>query len=140
VANREPGTPIWNPVYRGGELVRFAQNPTDLRSLSGSRPKVLYLQVSSDPIVWWSPELLVRAPEWLDHPRGPDVSPDMRWYPGITFWQIAVDLAFSTNVPTGHGHVYGSSVVDAWAALLPPPKWTVAETERLRALRDSRGG
>lgn len=138
VANREPGTPVWNPVYRDGGLVRFAENASQLRSLPGAHPKVLYLQNSSDPIVWWSPQLLVRAPEWLDDPRGHDISPDMHWYPGITFWQTAVDLAFSTNVPTGHGHVYGSSVVDAWAALLPPPEWTTADSDRLKALLDGR--
>jgi uncharacterized membrane protein len=128
---------VWSPIYRGGDTVRFTQDPTELRSTTGQPPKVLHLQNSSDPIVWWSPDLLVRPPEWLDEPRGPDLSPDMHWYPGITFWQTAVDLVFANNVPTGHGHVYGSSVVDGWAALLPPQDWTAADTVRLRALLDA---
>jgi uncharacterized membrane protein len=117
--------------------VRFTQNPAGLRTSTGPRPKVLYLQNSSDPIVWWSPALLIEPPDWLDRPRGPDVSPDMHWYPGITFWQTAVDIAFANGVPTGHGHVYGSSVADGWAALLQPPGWTAADTVRLRTLLDA---
>ncbi len=137
---REEGTPVWSPVYDGGETVLFVQDAPELRSRTGQRevPKVLYLQNSSDPVVWWTPELLYRSPEWLDEPRGPDISPEMRWYPGVTFWQTVVDLAFSTSVPTGHGHVYGSSVADAWAALLQPPGWNAADTVRLRALLDAR--
>jgi len=137
---REEGTPVWRPVYDGGEMVSFVQDAPELRSLAGQReiPNVLYLQNSSDPVVWWDPELLYRSPEWLDDPRGPDISPDMRWYLGITFWQTVVDLAFSTSVPSGHGHVYGSGVADAWAALLQPPGWTTADTVRLRELLDAR--
>jgi uncharacterized membrane protein len=137
VDGRDDGSPVWSPVYRGGDTVRFTQNAADLRSSTGPRPRVLYLQNSSDPIVWWSPELMLRSPEWLNSPRGPDVSPDMHWYPAVTFWQTVVDLAFATDVPSGHGHVYGSSVADGWAALLPPPDWTAADTVRLRALLDA---
>jgi uncharacterized membrane protein len=137
VNGRDDGSPVWSPVYRGGDTVRFAHDATELRSATGHRPKVLYLQNSSDPIVWWSPGLLVEPPEWLDQPRGPDVSPDMRWYPGVTFWQTVVDVVFANGVPTGHGHVYGSSAADGWATLVPPPGWTVADTVRLRALLDA---
>jgi uncharacterized membrane protein len=140
VEGRDEGTPVWNPVYDDGSAVLFVQDSSELRSRTGSDdvPTVMYLQNSSDPVVWWNPQLLYRAPEWLDEPRGPDISPDMSWYPGVTFWQTVVDLAFSTTVPTGHGHVYGSSVADAWAALVQPPDWTTADTERLRALLDTR--
>jgi uncharacterized membrane protein len=138
VDRRDPGSPVWDPVYGGDGVVRFEDVAAQLRDgPAGSRPKVVYLQNSSDPIVWWSPELLVRPPEWLDHPRGPDVSPDMRWYPGVTFWQTLIDLAFANEVPAGHGHVYGSGVADGWAALLPPPGWTQDDTIRLRALLDA---
>jgi uncharacterized membrane protein len=140
VDGRDEGTPVWHPVYDDGETVLFVQNASELRSPTGQHevPRVMYLQNSSDPVVWWNPQLVYQAPEWLDEPRGPDLSPDMSWYPGVTFWQTVVDLGFSTTVPTGHGHVYGSSVADAWAALLQPPSWSTADTERLRALLDSR--
>ena len=137
VADRAAGSLVWTPVHGGDVAVRFAEDSTDLRMLAGPRPRVVYLQNSSDPIVWWSPELLVRPPQWLDEPRGPDVSPNMRWYPGITFWQTLVDLAFANNVPAGRGHVYGSTAVDGWAALVPPPGWTVLDSSRLRAVLDT---
>ena len=140
VDERDTGTPVWHPVYNDGEDVLFVQDAAELRSPSDPPevPNVMYLQNSSDPVVWWNPQLLYRAPAWLEEPRGPDLSPDMSWYPGVTFWQTVVDLGFSTTVPTGHGHVYGSSVADAWAALLQPPDWTTADTIRLRELLDTR--
>jgi hypothetical protein len=30
-------------------------------------------------------------------PRGPDVSPDLQWYPIVTMLQIALDMAVATN-------------------------------------------
>jgi uncharacterized membrane protein len=137
VAARDAGTPIWDPVIPAAP-VEFTQNPADLRTPTGPRPAVVYLQNSSDPIVWWSPDLLFQRPDWLDDPRGPDVSPDMHWYPLVTFWQTAVDQVFAIGVPAGHGHVYGSGVVDGWAALAAPPGWTTPDTVRLRVLLDAR--
>ena len=116
--------------------MEFSRDPADLRSATA--PKVVYLQNSSDPIVWFHPRLLFQPPDFLDEPRGPDVSEDMHFYPGVTFWQIAVDQFFANGVPAGHGHVYGSGVVDGWAALAAPPGWTDADTIRLRALLDER--
>jgi uncharacterized membrane protein len=132
---RDPGSPLWDPVFAGGQ-VEFTQDPADLRTRTGTRPAVVYLQNSSDPIVWWSPELMFQRPEWLSGTRGPDVSPDMHWYPLVTFWQTAVDQVFAIEVPPGHGHVYGSGVVDGWAALAAPPGWTEFDTVRLRDLLD----
>lgn len=135
-ATREPGSPVWDPVYRE-QPVAFAARPAELRHRSGPPPKVVYLQNPTDPVVWWSPTLLYKNPDWLDKPRGPDVSPDMHWYPGITFWQTTVDLIFSNDVPRGHGHQYKSGTVDGWAALAPPPGWTEPDTLRLRALLEA---
>jgi uncharacterized membrane protein len=132
---RTAGSPVWNPPS-ASQPVRFAQNPADLRTPQGGQPKVVYLQNSSDPIVWWTPDLLFARPQWLDDPRGPDVSPDMHWYPGVTFWQTLVDQFAANGVPAGHGHVYGSGVVDGWAAVGAPAGWTTADTIRLRALLD----
>jgi uncharacterized membrane protein len=136
---RTAGSPVWDPDP-AGEPVRFARDPADLRTAAGPRPRVVYLQNSSDPIVWWTPELLLSRPAWLDDPRGPDVSPDMRWYPGVTFWQTLVDQFAANGVPAGHGHVYGSGPVDGWAAVAAPPGWTTADTVRLRAHLDSERG
>lgn len=133
---REPGTPVWRPIYEKGETVRFAVLPEDVKNppTPWPEPRLLYLQNSSDPIVWFGFETLLRKPEWLNHPRGPDVSPDMEWYPFVTFFQLAADLAYSTGVPGGHGHKYGSNVVDGWAGIVPPDDWTDADTQRLKAI------
>ncbi|MEU5881773.1 alpha/beta-hydrolase family protein [Spirillospora sp. NPDC047279] len=138
--DREAGSAVWRPVVDQGRTVRFAQNPADLRTPASAwnRPRVVYLQNASDPITWWSPRLLLRSPEWLDHPRGPDVTDDMRFYPVITFWQVTADLAFSNGVPAGHGHRYGSNVVEGWAALLTPPEWSADDSVSLKAILDAR--
>ncbi|MEV6298915.1 alpha/beta-hydrolase family protein [Actinoplanes sp. NPDC051861] len=133
---RAEGSPVWDPVYPSLP-VEFAENAASLRDLTGPRPKAVYLQNATDPIVWWSWDLLWKKPSWLIGERGPDVTPDMHWYPGITFWQTMCDLVFANKVPTGHGHVYKSETVDGWAAIAPPPGWTAGDTARLRALLDA---
>ena len=136
VADREEGSPEWLPVVDAGRTVRFADEAADLDRPRGpwDEPRLVYLQNASDPIVWWSPRLVLGRPDWLEEERGPDVSQDMRWLPLVTFWQVAADLAFSTGVPDGHGHAYRADYVDAWAHVAQPPGWTDADTARLRAL------
>jgi uncharacterized membrane protein len=131
---RDAGSPIWRPVYQGGRSVRFFQYPgTDLDWPAGpwQHPKIVYAQNASDPVVWWTPGLLFSKPRWLEAPLGPDVSSEVRYYPFITFWQTTVDLAVSFGSPWPHGHTYATDPVDGWAAVLPPPGWTDADTERL---------
>ncbi|HLU33204.1 MAG TPA: alpha/beta-hydrolase family protein [Natronosporangium sp.] len=130
VASREGDSPVWQPVHRGS--VRFAQDGTELSN--GGRPRVVYLQNATDPVVWWSPQLLYQEPAWLEESRGSGVSGAMRWYPLVTFWQVTVDTVTSTTVPPGHGHNYRESIADAWAAMLDPPGWTDADTARLRSV------
>lgn len=130
---RDPDSPVWKPSYDQGSTVRFVQGSADLAG-TADRPQVVYLQNASDPIVWWSPELLYREPEWLDGARGPDVSGAMRWYPVVTFWQVSADMVTSTGVPSGHGHSYRESIADGWAALVAPPGWTDDDTASLRAV------
>ena len=97
---------------------------------------MVYFQNSSDPVVWWSPNLMFHRPDWLDDPRGPDVSASMNWFPVVTFWQATVDLAFAEDVPMGHGHRYGPDAVNGWVALGAPATWTDANTQALRAIID----
>ncbi|MFF1506580.1 alpha/beta hydrolase [Streptomyces sp. NPDC058326] len=135
--DRDPGSPVWRPQYRGGAHVRFAQFPeTDLArpAADWAAPRAVYLQNASDPVVWWSPDLLVSRPAWLDEPLGPDITPEITWFPFVAFWQTSVDMAVSYGVGAPHGHRYGAGAVDGWAAVLPPPGWTAADTARLRAL------
>ena len=86
----------------------------------------------SDPIVWWSEDLLFSRPDWLKEPPGRDRTPVMRWYPIVTFWQVAADMTNAGSVPGGHGHNYGEFVLDGWAAVAPPDGWTAEDTERIR--------
>jgi len=132
-AGRDPGTPEWRPVYEGGKTVRFANSPADIASTGGwPRPRAVYLQNASDPIVWWSFQLAFHKPAWLNGQRAPDVSTSMQWYPLVTFWQVVGDLALSTAVPAGHGHSYGTlEGASAWAAIIPPPGWTPERTAAL---------
>ncbi|KQX51085.1 hypothetical protein ASE09_13130 [Streptomyces sp. Root66D1] len=133
--DRDPGSPVWRPQYRGGAHIRFAQFPeTDLArpAAAWEHPRAVYLQNASDPVVWWSPDLLLSRPAWLDEPLGPDITPEIAWFPFVAFWQTSVDMTVSYGVDAPHGHRYGAGAVDGWAAVLPPPGWTAADTTRLR--------
>jgi uncharacterized membrane protein len=132
--NRDAGSPAWLPVYEGGRVTRFEDQPGDFAKVPGewTSPRVAYLQNATDAIGFFSLDLVWKRPDWLDEPRGPDVSPDMTWLPGVTFWQVAGDLAFAGSVPDGHGHSYGELAVDGWVAVVPPPDWTEADTARLK--------
>lgn len=142
---RDPGTPEVEPRYDGGRTVRFSQatDPAEIARDTAAPwegTRVLFLQHASDPIVWYSPDLLTARPDWLREPPGRDRTPSMRWYPIVTFWQVGADMTNAVSVPAGHGHNYGESVLDGWAAVAPPPGWTAADTERIRAaLRESDG-
>jgi uncharacterized membrane protein len=135
-ASRDPGSPEWLPIYDSGQYVRFAATADDLGrpAQPWSTPRVVYLQHASDPIAWWSPDLLFSKPDWLREPRGTDVSPRMEWIPVVTFLQVSADMAVAVDVPDGHGHVYVRDVANAWAAIMQPPGWTQAKTEALRPL------
>lgn len=143
IVRRDPGTPEIHPRYDNGRTVRFspANEPAEiLRDTEApwEGTRVLFLQHPSDPIVWWSPELLFTRPDWLREPAGRDRSVSMRWYPIVTFWQVGADMTNASGVPGGHGHNYGDSVLDGWAAVAPPPGWTPAQTERIRvAMKES---
>jgi uncharacterized membrane protein len=135
VARRDPGSREVQPLYADGLVVRFASDSADLArpSTEWRPPRIAYLQHASDPIVWWSPDLIFSRPDWLSEPRGSDVSSQMRWWPFVTFWQVAADLTNAQGVTDGHGHRYGSLVLDGWAAIAAPPGWTAERSERIRA-------
>lgn len=135
-ARRDPGTPQWLPIYEHGYTVHFLARPGDLDRPPPPwpNPRVVYLQHPSDPITWWTPDLIFRKPDWLREPRGYDVLPSTRWIPIVTFLQVSADMAVSVDVPDGHGHTFRAALADAWAAILQPPGWTAADTARLRTI------
>ncbi|MFJ4656616.1 alpha/beta hydrolase [Nocardia sp. NPDC088792] len=134
VERRDPGTREVDPIYADGLVVRFARTAADLEKPSPDwrKPRIAYLMHPSDPIIWWSPDLITSQPDWLGEPRGADVSPQMRWWPFVTFWQVAADLTNAQGVSDGHGHNYGSLVLDGWAAIAAPPDFTPELREKIR--------
>ncbi len=139
VRNRNADSSPWLPTFRDGRLLRFTaqKNAIDPDQPWGPMRNI-YIQHASDPMVWFSPDLAWTSPEWLSEPRGPDVSPHLRWYPIVTFLQAAFDIPMATTVPLGYGHNYSpSSYIDAWIAVTTPSDWNDAMTERLKAQFDS---
>jgi uncharacterized membrane protein len=134
--DRDPGSPMWLPIYDKGENVRFAARSDNLNRPDDpwGTPRVVYLQHASDPIAWFNPDLLFAEPDWLKEPRGYDVSGRMQWIPIVTFLQVSADMAVAVDVPDGHGHVYVRDVANAWADIMQPPGWTPEKTEKLRPL------
>lgn len=133
---RNAGSPAWLPQFRDGSIIRFMnQNGA---TVPGDRPwgpmRIVYLQYASDAITFFDYRDLYRSPDWLSAPRGPDVSPELRWYPVVTMLQLALDMAVATSTPMGYGHVYAPEhYVDAWVAVTQPQGWP---PERLKQLKD----
>ncbi len=133
--NRDTGSLEIQPVYKDGRTVRFAEDatadiPPDNQAWDGTR--VLYMMHASDPIVWWSPSLILHMPDWVSEPPGKDVLEGTVWMPFVTFWQVTFDLPFATGVPQGHGHKYTGEYVDGWNATMRP---TGLSSDDLDAIR-----
>ncbi|WP_035683832.1 alpha/beta-hydrolase family protein [Bradyrhizobium sp. Cp5.3] len=134
-ANRNPGSPAWLPEFRDSRFVRFMnQNgPTVPADAPWGALRVVYLQYASDPIVLFSYRDAYQAPAWMAAPRGPDVSPELRWYPIVTMLQLALDMAVATSTPMGFGHVYAPEhYVDAWVAVTDVHDWSADALARLK--------
>jgi uncharacterized membrane protein len=94
--------------------------------------RVVYLQYASDAITFFDYHDFYRPPEWLN-PRGPDVSPELTWYPVVTALQIAVDTALATSTPVGYGHVFAPEhYIDAWIEVTDLSDWAPQEIARLK--------
>lgn len=134
--DRNPGSPAWLPEIRDGATVRFMnQNGSPVPADAPWGPmRILYLQYASDPITFFSMHYLYHRPEWLEEPRGPDVSPKLRWYPFVTMLQLALDMAVGTAIPIGFGHVYAPEhYVDGWLQVTNPQGWSDEQIVRLKA-------
>ena len=133
---RNQDSPQWLPRFRDEALLRFTAQKNALETGRRWGPiRNVYIQYASDPMVFFSADLLLHRPQWLKGKRGPDVSPHLKWYPIVTFLQIAFDLPMATSVPIGYGHNYSpESYIDAWIAVTEPKDWTEADTDRLLTL------
>ncbi|HEX7796806.1 MAG TPA: alpha/beta-hydrolase family protein, partial [Vicinamibacterales bacterium] len=83
---RDLGSPVWFPVFDRGRSVRFVNRGADRPELDAewSAPRLVYLQHPSDPTVFWSIAALWRQPEWMEQPRGFDVSDNVHWFPIVS--------------------------------------------------------
>ncbi|HEY9038961.1 MAG TPA: alpha/beta-hydrolase family protein [Roseovarius sp.] len=133
VASRNKGSPFIAPVLGDGQFVRFASHFKNAGGPTGwGNMRIVYLQYSSDPIVFFTSSSFFRAPAWMKEPPGPDVSPAMRFIPVVTQLQLAVDMALANTAPEGHGHAYyGPDYIGPWVAVTDPENWTEMDTARL---------
>lgn len=118
---RDEGSRMIEPVYRGGESVRFTLDPRQPAAPADAAwegTRILYMQHASDPVTWWSPRLVLQRPDWLEEPRGPDVDGAMTWLPFVTFGQVTADLALGFGTPPGTGHIFSGEHAYGWDQVL----------------------
>jgi uncharacterized membrane protein len=136
--HRVPGSPAWLPRFRDGSFVRFMNQHGEAAMPSGPNAawgpmRIVYLQYASDPATFFDYRSLYRAPDWMRPPRGPDVSPQVRWYPVVTLLQLTLDMFVATDAPIGFGHVYAPAhYIDAWMEVTDVRNRPAEEITRLK--------
>lgn len=133
---RAPGSPWVLPTIGNGSLVRYASHFADASEASADwgTMRIVFLQYSSDPIVFYDPQSIWRAPPWMNDPPAPDVSKHLIFIPFVTQFQLALDMALSFGAPPGHGHAYyAPDYIAPWVQVTAPEGWTEQDTERLKA-------
>lgn len=140
VAARNPGSPYVAPEVGDGRLIRFASHTKPAGPPTGwGAIRLMFLQYSSDPIVFYEPTSLFRRPAWMREPPAEDVSPELRFIPVVTQFQLAMDMALANSAPPGHGHAYHApDYIGPWRAVTAPRDWTDEDSARL-ALHCSNG-
>lgn len=135
MAGRNPDTPYVAPDVADGRLFRFASHTKAAGGPAGwGSMRLMFLQYSSDPIVLYQPSSLWRAPLWMKEPPAVDVSPNLRFMPVVTQFQLALDMAIALSAPSGHGHsYYAHDYIGPWLAVTAPDGWTDEDTARLMA-------
>ncbi|HTO31938.1 MAG TPA: alpha/beta-hydrolase family protein [Pararhizobium sp.] len=139
---RNAGSPAWLPEFRTGSTFRFMnQNgPTVPAQTKWGPMRIVYLQYASDAITFFDYRDLYRRPDWMNAPRGPDVSPHLQWFPIVTMLQLAVDMAVANTTPMGFGHVFAPEhYLKAWLAVTDPKDWSPEDIERLSRYLAERG-
>lgn len=132
---RQTGSPAWLPRFRDGSVVRFSNQTTTPAQFDAAWGPIrfIYLQYASDPIVFFETASFFKEPDWMQGERGPDVSPQFRWFPVVTMLQLAFDMAIGTTSPIGFGHVYApEDYIDSWVALTDPANMDHSSVERLK--------
>ena len=131
---RTPGSPWVLPVVGEGSLVRYASHTADASEATAEwgEMRIVFLQYSSDPIVFYDPRSLWRPPPWMRDPPAADMSDHLFFMPVVTQFQLALDMALSFGAPAGHGHTYyARDYIVPWVQVTAPEEWTAADTARL---------
>ena len=132
---RNAGSPAWLPEFRDSSFVRFMNqngSPVPADSPWGLM-RVVYLQYASDAVTFFDYRDAYREPDWMREPRGPDVSPALRWYPIVSMMQLTLDMLIANDAPMGYGHLYAPShYIDAWIQVTGIQDWSAADIERLK--------
>lgn len=136
---REEGSPWVLPRIGDGSFIRYANH---FEGASGGASwgdmRIVFMQYSSDPIVFYDPRSLWRAPPWMRDPPAPDASAHMTFMPIVTQFQLALDMALSFGAPPGHGHAYfAQDYIVPWVEVSAPDDWAEADTARLKAHCDN---
>ncbi len=132
--NRVPGSPAWRPRFGNGSLARSINQYGGLEAQAHWGPvRLVFLNYGSDPIVVFNPASAWFPPDWMAAPRAPDVAPELGWFPVVTTFQLALDMANSLAVPR-FGHAYLAPGIEAWAATVDPPGWNPARADVLKTI------
>jgi uncharacterized membrane protein len=137
---RNPGSPWVLPKIGDGSLVRYAAHGIDGSdgAAEWGAMRIVFLQYSSDPVVFYEPASLWRAPQWMRDPPAADMSEHFVFMPIVTQFQLALDMALSFGSPPGHGHAYyAPDYIGPWVQVTAPQGWSRADTERLIAHCDN---
>lgn len=137
---RNPASPWVLPEIGDGSLVRYASHTSDASDAAADwgTMRIAFLQYSSDPVVFYDPSSLWRAPPWMRDPPAADMSEHFIFMPVVTQFQLALDMALSFGSPPGHGHAYyAQDYIGPWVQVTDPAGWEADDTERLKAHCDN---
>ncbi len=136
---RANGSPWVLPRIGDGSFIRYANHFVDAsEGAAWGDIRIVFLQYSSDPIVFYDPRSLWRAPPWMLDPPAPDASAHIRFMPVVTQFQLAVDMALAFSAPSGHGHAYyAQDYIAPWVEVSAPVNWTEEDTQRLKGHCDN---
>lgn len=137
---RNPGSPFVLPQIGDGSLVRYASHTADASEATANwgGMRIVFLQYPSDPVVFYDPYSLWRAPPWMYDPPAADMSEHFVFMPVVTQFQLALDMALSFGAPPGHGHAYfAQDYINPWVEVTNPLGWSPADTKRLKAHCDN---
>lgn len=133
---RHPDSPAWRPRSGNGSLVRVMnQRGTGTTDFAPWGPiRLVFLHYASDPIVAFTFDTAFRRPDWMKGERAFDVPEELRWYPVVTMFQLALDMAIALKVPR-FGHFYvAPDYIDAWAEVVQPEGWSPERAARLKEI------